>query len=71
MPIYEFRCKKCKHRFDKLCSLNFDIEDIICPECETSSPERIMSAFGTKGISNAGNSGCTTCKASNCKSCGQ
>ena len=32
MPLYEYQCKKCKHRFEKI--LKFSDKNITkCPEC--------------------------------------
>ncbi|MTI85114.1 MAG: zinc ribbon domain-containing protein [Firmicutes bacterium] len=75
MPIYEFRCQKCEHRFEKLCSMGEDGKNLNCPECGASNPNRVMSAFraqGSKGEENSGgaSSRCGSCSSSNCGSCG-
>jgi len=75
VPIYEFRCQKCGHRFEKLCAMGEDGKNLKCPECGTSKPNRIMSAFRAKGggkeeNSGGATSGCGSCTSSNCSSCG-
>ena len=46
MPIYEFRCKKCKTRFEKIRPAGDDGRKLACPECGTKSPEKLFSSFG-------------------------
>lgn len=43
MPIYEYRCRQCETRFEKL--LLRTTEDVACPSCEGSSVEKLLSAF--------------------------
>ena len=73
MPIYEFECSKCQHRFDELVSVSVDLHDIVCPQCGTNSPRKLMSAFGFssggKTVTSTGSSTCTTCSAASCKTC--
>lgn len=75
MPIYEFRCHKCGHRFEKLCPMNEDGKNLECPSCSATGPQRVMSGFCKKGSGGSevagGGSGCSTCSSSNCGSCGQ
>ena len=42
MPLYEYQCKKCKHRFEKIQKFS-DPEVKKCPECG-SRVERLLSA---------------------------
>jgi putative FmdB family regulatory protein len=41
MPLYDFKCRKCGHRFEELVRLN-DPAD--CPKCHTRNAERLFSA---------------------------
>ena len=49
MPLYEYRCKKCGHQFEKIQSFSAPDEKE-CPEC-TGEVERLISApsFQFKG----------------------
>ncbi|MDI6631734.1 MAG: zinc ribbon domain-containing protein [Bacillota bacterium] len=69
MPIYEFRCKACHHRFERLCPVGESGENLSCPACNTPNPERLLSSFATRGVEGGKGASCTTCKASNCSSC--
>ena len=73
MPIYEFACSQCDYKFEDLVSANFDLHEIHCPKCGANSPRKLMSAFGFssdgKTVSSSGNSDCTGCTATSCKTC--
>ncbi|WEN14840.1 zinc ribbon domain-containing protein [Rhodanobacter sp. AS-Z3] len=43
MPIYEFECSQCGHRFDHLQRLS-DADPEVCPACATASLRRRVSA---------------------------
>lgn len=67
MPIYEYKCKNCGHKFEKLV---FGKEKIKCPKCQGSTLKKLFSTFSTaKGSSDS--SGCDegTCDLS-CPTCG-
>ena len=42
MPLYEYQCKKCRHRFEKIQKFS-DPEITICPHCG-GHIERVLSA---------------------------
>lgn len=43
MPIFEFRCLGCNHIFEKLFLNDKDSVHLECPECRSSSLERVVS----------------------------
>jgi putative FmdB family regulatory protein len=45
VPIYEFACKTCDHRFEELVGshVGLDAADVTCPECGSAEVERQMS----------------------------
>ncbi len=45
MPIYEYKCKACTHKFDKLQKLN-DPPLTDCPDCGKSELVKLVSAAG-------------------------
>ncbi len=49
MPIYEYRCPKCGHEFEKLVAMSAKPEDIACPNCAQKGVEKKVSLFGTSG----------------------
>ena len=45
MPIFEFRCKKCNHKFEELVfSSGTDLTKVTCPQCGEKAAEKLMSA---------------------------
>jgi len=60
MPLFEFECPNCKHKFEELTSLS-ERDKVLCPKCG-AKPERLMSGFvsqsgsGSSGILSSGGS---------------
>ena len=77
MPIYEFKCLKCKEDFETLVFRSSD--KVTCPHCESDDLERLMSSCahvtggGGGGESYApstgASSGCASCAGGDCSSC--
>ena len=44
MPIYEYACDACGHRFEKLMRISADPP--ACPECEAGPARKLVSASG-------------------------
>ena len=44
MPIYEYRCPECGHRFEKLVRMGADAPP--CPECAHAEVTKLVSASG-------------------------
>jgi len=53
MPIYEYKCNKCKKEFEKLVFAGDD-KDISCPECNSRKVAKKMSATSFMGGSSLG-----------------
>jgi putative FmdB family regulatory protein len=45
MPIYEYRCGKCRLKFSELVRGPNKTEHPACPKCGSLSTERVMSTF--------------------------
>jgi putative FmdB family regulatory protein len=45
MPIYEFQCQACGHRFERLQKLS-DADPTVCPTCAEPRVGRMLSAPG-------------------------
>ena len=45
MPIYEFECRDCGHRFEELVGshVGTEADDVVCPECGSAGVERLLS----------------------------
>ena len=45
MPIYEYECKGCGHKFEAIQRISDDaLQD--CPECEQAELKKLISAAG-------------------------
>ena len=49
MPIYEYRCQKCKKVFEKIQRVGEGGEDLACPHCGKKKVEKLVSGFSSKG----------------------
>ena len=45
MPIYEYRCEECDHRFEILQRLGEGPDGLTCPDCGTPRLEKMFSTF--------------------------
>lgn len=53
MPIYEYACKSCGERFEKLIRTMNSSEKIACPKCGSAQTARALSVFAV-GAEGAG-----------------
>ena len=71
MPIYEYKCGKCKSVFE--CLVIRSDETVTCPECKHEGVKRLMSACSFKSSGSytpsSGTSGCAGCSSTNCSTC--
>jgi putative FmdB family regulatory protein len=46
MPIYEFACSACGHRFEELVGshVGTEVGGVACPECGATDPERLATS---------------------------
>jgi putative FmdB family regulatory protein len=72
MPIFEYECSCCAHRFEELVSSSTSDEEIVCPSCGSQETHRLLSAFAVSnsGKSSGSSSAYTSSKGSNCGSGG-
>jgi putative FmdB family regulatory protein len=52
MPLYEYCCERCQHRFELLESMSASSEEArTCPACGADAARRVPSLFGSRGES--------------------
>ena len=56
MPIYEYECKECRERFEKLVRSTANPPAIECPKCGSDNVQKALSLFGF-GMSKGGGLG--------------
>ena len=47
MPIFEFKCKECGEKFEKLL-FSSDKDKIKCPKCNSENVSKVFSVFSSK-----------------------
>jgi len=67
MPIYEYRCRDCGHRFEVLQRLGQGADGLVCPGCGAEPVEKVFSTFAAAGA-NSAKSAATSCGAPGCGS---
>ncbi|MBI4244577.1 MAG: zinc ribbon domain-containing protein [Planctomycetes bacterium] len=45
MPIYEFKCLKCRKKFEKIISFSSRAKSE-CPKCKSKKVQKLISSFG-------------------------
>ncbi len=45
MPIYEYRCEECDHRFEIIQRLGASSDGLTCPGCGAPRLEKMFSTF--------------------------
>ena len=45
MPVYEFLCRDCDHRYDDLVGFNDNVESQTCSECSSTDVVKLYSPF--------------------------
>lgn len=45
MPLYEYKCQKCGHRFEVLQRLGEGASGQTCPDCDHDEVSRLFSTF--------------------------
>jgi putative FmdB family regulatory protein len=61
MPIYEYRCPACAHRFEVLQRMGEGADGLACPACGARQVEKQFSTFAAStgaGSSQAAAGGC-------------
>ncbi|MDH5677711.1 MAG: zinc ribbon domain-containing protein [Nitrospinota bacterium] len=59
MPMYEFECRECGERFERLLTLHESLKTQQCPHCDKKSGERLLSAPSLGRFSSSGDCGPT------------
>jgi putative FmdB family regulatory protein len=49
MPIYEYRCEICDHRFEVLQRMGEGSDSLTCPACGAGEPKKQFSTFASAG----------------------
>jgi putative FmdB family regulatory protein len=61
VPIYEYQCSKCSHRFETIQGISDKALKITCPKCGDTQPERVISLFSCGGGQSADSGSVSAC----------
>jgi putative FmdB family regulatory protein len=53
MPIYEYRCRKCREVFERIQKVEEGGKSLKCPYCGGEKPEKVLSSFSSSKGSGA------------------
>jgi len=45
MPIFEYKCNDCGKKFDVLHKSSANLEEVICPDCQSKNSKKLLSSF--------------------------
>lgn len=66
MPIFEYKCNDCGKKFDILHKSSTNLEEVICPECQSKNSQKLLSTFSASmGSSSSFDSG-SSCSDGSC-----
>ncbi|MBI4317953.1 MAG: zinc ribbon domain-containing protein [Chloroflexi bacterium] len=75
MPLYEYRCSACAHKFELLRGFSSADNAAPCPCCGALEVRRLVSTFASfsksegGAVQSVGGSGCSSCSSSSCATC--
>ena len=65
MPVFEYRCQACNEKFEVLHKSSVNIEEVTCPECNSSKSKKLLSSFSAS-MSSGGFEGGSSCSDGSC-----
>ena len=54
MPIFEYICPECGHRFEELIIRRSDGDQVECPKCGYNKADKAVSTFSSGSAGNSG-----------------
>jgi putative FmdB family regulatory protein len=52
MPLYEYICRKCRHKFDEVLTIKeHETKKPQCPKCQSTDLEKVIEPFFAKTAS--------------------
>jgi len=73
MPLYEFHCRACGARFERLVRIGREAE-VCCAACSSRDVTKLFSTFGIHGgekavSASSSSKGCSKCSSKSCSTC--
>jgi putative FmdB family regulatory protein len=73
MPLYEFLCRACGTRFERLVRVGRE-KEVCCPGCGRPDVRKLFSTFGIHGADktasgSSSSKSCSSCSTKSCSTC--
>lgn len=65
MPVYEYKCEKCNHKYEALVKSDVSATDVSCPACNSTEKRKLFSTFSAS-VNSDNVSGSDYCAGGNC-----
>lgn len=65
MPIFEYKCNDCGKKFDVLHKSSTNLEEVICPDCQSKNSKKLLSSFSASMGNSSSYSG-SSCSDGSC-----
>lgn len=65
MPLYEYKCSDCDTKFEILHKSTVAVEEVTCPNCNSSKSKKLFSSFSAS-ISSGSDYSAGDCASGNC-----
>ncbi len=57
MPIFEYKCNDCNKKFEVLHKSSANLEEVVCPDCQSKNHKKLLSSFSASTSSSSFESG--------------
>ena len=61
MPLYEYTCTDCGHRFEILQRIGEGADGLACPKCDAANVEKQFSTFASSSDGKSASAGAVGC----------
>lgn len=66
MPIFEYQCKECNTKFEVLHKSISNLEEVVCPKCQSKESKKLFSSFSASISGSSSSSYESPCASGNC-----
>jgi putative FmdB family regulatory protein len=66
MPVFEYKCNDCGRKFDVLHKSTANLEEIICPNCQSKNSKKLLSTFSASMGSSSSYDNAPSCSDGSC-----
>jgi len=66
MPIFEYKCNDCGKKFDVLHKSSTNLEEVICPDCQSKNSKKLLSSFSASVNNGSSYNSSSSCSDGSC-----